>query len=37
MMDWGIMNAIGITQMAVFGLWILQREAAKAARKDKDQ
>lgn len=29
-MDWGLLNALGITVMAALGLWILEREHKKA-------
>lgn len=31
-MDWGLLNAIGITLMAVFGMWVFHR--AHAGLKD---
>lgn len=31
-MDWGLLNAIGITAMAIFGLWILWRSHEKGVK-----
>lgn len=32
-MDWGLLNAIGITVMAALGLWLLQRECNSLGKK----
>lgn len=31
-MDWGLLNGIGITLVAIWGLWILKREHDKRAK-----
>lgn len=35
-MDWGFWNSIGITAMAVLGLWVLRREADRMRGKDRN-
>lgn len=39
-MDWGMLNAIGISVMALFGLWVFWRSherGAKTGSLEKDQ
>ncbi|MDE5831969.1 MAG: hypothetical protein K2H64_03130 [Desulfovibrio sp.] len=36
-MDYGLINALGMTVMAAFGLWALRYGLLKHARKDKNK